>query len=344
MKIDQILLFGAISLWAIIKAGHLYVRDGQRTIFYELPAPMTGLEEDVPIHMIERQLRDRGYQLDFLNHLNFDQVTNVMDLMRFPRTFFEESFNVEQLVQVVMNDNLREVVKNTFLHKSGSGIKDRGLMKTKLKIIHGKLALLTPQNLGARHEAVIGRIPSSLYFYLEPITALLARTGKRSCKALKNLFHITAQTIAKLVLNAGTALLATIKAIKSTGLTPYRIFQIADRFLDLLIAYPIIGDLVPRVYLLFEALEKLTTFGITGIETLRRFGQTINGPHDAVAAQPLSTEASAKTLVPTSKPRISLVFEVKETRRDRIKAVATKSKANAKTIIKKPKNPVFFHA
>lgn len=184
-----------LSSLAGISWGKLFVYDGEGTEELRVVLPKV---EDVPLRTVIATLSQLNLDLEDLSSLRFDKADDVSEVLRLPQTFFDEYLNAPQLIQIILNDKLRDIISVHYKRRLRKHFSDRDTMKAKVKTLHSKINLLDLQSLGPYHDEVVRRIPTNLYRHLSPYVALTSRTFKNTSEGFKRLFGLTVSKIKSL--------------------------------------------------------------------------------------------------------------------------------------------------
>lgn len=215
--------------------------------------------EDLTFRGLAEELKKQSLSIDALDSLHFDAADSALEVLRLPEVFFQQYLRPTQLTELILNPAMEEVLEGNYLQKSGRSIKARDATKRKIRHIYAQLDSLDPRQLGPQHDAVVARIPTRLYRFLSPATAVLARTCKTTFSALFQLFRLSFRTCVVVGRTTAHALMTAFRALRALGVTPLRVFETLHILLQLLQLAPNLHIMAPRVFELATELEQFTT-------------------------------------------------------------------------------------
>lgn len=236
-----------LLLFPIVSAV-LYVKKGNGGIRIPLPVAESLTVDQVNAFMPPGLL---------VKEIHFDFAENCLEVISLPLVFFQEHLTPEQLTEILLNKTLRPIIENTL----GEHYKFRNdaLIDNKRQAIKNRLGLLTIQNLGGFHDAVVASVPERWYRHIHPLTALLSRSFKPGIINYARLFHISFPGLKSISLSLIGVVKATLKQLEELGVTPARVFQVVQILVGLLIQFPVLAAMIGiRVDLLSMGLSILS--------------------------------------------------------------------------------------
>lgn len=236
--------------------------------------------EDIPMLEMAKALESLQLDTKGLDCIHYDGVQEALEVLSLPPEIFVQHLSPTQLTEIIMNTAMDQVLDNTYLLKNGKNVKNKQAVRTKMDLLFRAFGSLTPANLGSMHDAVIARIPTSLYRHLRPLTVMASSAFKMTLRGFKSLFHITTRGLVRAGKRAASAVVTTFTLIRRLGITPLRTLQAVQVLLDLVVKYPEIEAMIPRVYLLAKEVDQLSHF-VTGNAALL---QTLGGQATTAAA------------------------------------------------------------
>lgn len=229
-----LLLVGLLPWWGGSE-GKLYVTK-VRPKYFELPE-----KETVSFRELRRVLHRKALRTDHIPFIHFDQAETPMEVMRLPVKFFDQFFNEQQLIEITLNENLKTLLNGKFRRKLV--LQNHQLMKEKLALVRMKLGFLRADNLGDRIDRVIERIPTRLYRFLNPFTALASEKFKATLQGVMRLFYLGEGTVCQFSAEIQTSVTATFHQISSLHNSPHRLFATGQLLISLARRYSSLGDL-----------------------------------------------------------------------------------------------------
>lgn len=251
-----------LVLFGVVTAEVYFDLDSERVVF-ELP-PV----EDLMFRELAETMERAKIPLTALDKMHFDAASSALEILCLPEVFFEQYLQPAQLTELILNPVMENVLEGNYLQKEGRTIKARDATKRKIHHIYTQLEFLTPEQLGPQHDAVIARIPTKLYRFLSPITAVLARTVQTTFSAFFNLFSLSLRTCVRVGRATAHALMRAFRTLRDLGITPLRVFKYLEVLLSLLTAAPGLNGMAPRVFELATELEHLTGLMVQGLTSV----------------------------------------------------------------------------
>jgi hypothetical protein len=148
--------------------------------------------------------------------------------------------NPTQLGEIFLNEALGDLTGNFVKRRFG----DPDLMNAKMDALKEKMNAMTIANLGENHDAVIAAIPSSWYKFLDPLTAIMSNSFDITITGLVQLFQVSWSALKALAVDVFRGVKAAFSAISSLGITPNRVFMVAQILIGLLTTFPALSSLV----------------------------------------------------------------------------------------------------
>lgn len=265
-------------------------------------------KEDISMRELRHALHRRGLRSDHIPFIHFDQAECPMEVMRLPLGFFDEFFNEQQLVEITLNANLKTLLNGKF--RRGMVFQDKQRMKEKLALVRMKLGFLRADNLGDQIDRVIERVPSSLYRFLNPFTALSSTTFKATAQGFMRLFYLGRGSLQQLSTETQSSVMATFNELSALRNSPNRLFAAGRLLIGLSRRYDDLANLFRDrirqfVYELQNVVDEVRAKTLVTKAHLTRF----------VAAQGLptktafATEATWRIILPQSLITSSTIAE-----------------------------------
>ena len=236
-----------------IVVAELYAVKGDKDVTIKLPKV-----DNMSDRAFAKALYNAGLKADNqAASIHFDRAKDPVEVLSLPISFFESTLTTQQVGEIVLNKNLRTIVNGKVLADAEE--ENKLAWKHKVNSFRLKLGLINIDTAGDKVDAIIRRIPTGLYQFLSPLTALISPKFKPTLKGFARLFCISVTFVDDLGVDLQVAVQKVLRDLVRLQNSPNRVFAVTQTVIELLQENPALGStLSSRVAQLSRELHNLS--------------------------------------------------------------------------------------
>jgi hypothetical protein len=219
----------------------LYVKNSGKRVSVKLPK-VENIRDKVFTNAVTNALIKAGLAKSDnpAASIHFDRAADPMEVLSLPFSFFESTLTVQQVGEIVLNKNLESILNGDVFEEEE--IQDKLALKSKVQAIRLKMGLINIDTFGDRFDEILARLPTTLYGFLSPFSALRSPKFMATATGFARLFLISLHTVRALGADVQAVVEHVLRNLSQLENSSNRVFAVAQILILLLKENPSLGE------------------------------------------------------------------------------------------------------